>query len=137
MDEQQVPTPHQASNEKIPSNSFRNNSSALLHNHNNSDFISRASRRNDSRLFSARSKDQQSSIRSIKIEDKESQLMEEDDTYRVFVNDDPVSTRKALNSRLDKLSGQHTPPKERSSATISSGVREQHDFVTAKFPQKA
>ena len=63
--------------------------------------------------------------------------MEEDDTYRVFVNDDPISTRKALNSRLDKLSGQHTPPKERSSATISSGVREQHDFVTANFPQKA
>ena len=62
--------------------------------------------------------------------------MEEDDTYRVFVNDDPVSTKKALNSRLERLSSQHTPPKERGSASISPGQREQQDFVTANFPQK-
>ena len=57
MDEQQVPTPNQASNEKLIGGQLINHSSGLLHNHNNSDFISRASRRNESRLFSARSKD--------------------------------------------------------------------------------
>ena len=52
---------------------------------------------------------QQSSVRSVKIEDPESKMMDDNDTYRVFVNDDPVSTSKALNSRIEKLSASQTP----------------------------
>jgi len=54
--------------------------------------------------------------------------MDENDTYRVFVNDDPVSTKKAIENRLEQLSRQHTPRK--SPKSTPKGER----YETANFP---
>ena len=105
----------------------------------------RSSRQNASEIVSEhisrdQSQKQQSSVRSVKIEDPGSKMMDENDTYRLFVNDDPVSTSKALNSRIEKLSASQTPRNDLASASGNSIQQsntkpaEVHHHETANFP---